>query len=226
MISFKLLEFKKEWLGNAGKAQPFCHNTLICFSSIQQRLTHRLFLLQWHCRMMRMDFSPDLNVDMEACTYTVYCFGFCAWCFFLHSCIYLFIFIVETSQAMQSGIIKYYYNYSTNDSMKDYHRQGRCRTAALKGISSVTVTSRANNKRFILGTHWNFLIKILSCILFDKQSRMCCFGAFYYVLSLSFCKSKMCFVCFVCLCSCYSVLTDYSNMMFCPHSYIRSFAAK
>lgn len=85
---------------------------------------------------------------------------------------------------MQSGIIKYYYNYSVKDSMKDYKSQGRSGTNALKGISPVIVTAHANNKH-ILNIHWNFLIKIHSCILFDKQTWMCCFGAFYYVLSFS-----------------------------------------
>lgn len=139
-----------------------------------------LFPLQCHCGMIRMDSPPpDFNINLEACTYTVYWFGLCAWYFFIAL---IYFVIVETSQATQRGIIKYYYNCSTNDSMKDYQRQRRSRTYVLKGISSVTVTARANIKCCILGIYWHFvcfLIKMLSCVSFDRQAWMCCFGAFY-----------------------------------------------
>lgn len=82
---------------------------------------------------------------------------------------------------MQSRIIKYYYNYSTNDPMKDYQKQGRSRVYALKRISSVTVTARANTKHCILGIHYIIFIKMLSCILSDKQV-FCLHSIFVFLL--------------------------------------------
>lgn len=97
-------------------------------------------------------FSSDFNGNAKKALCTQWTiFGVCAVPFL----VFIFNIIPETSWAMQYGIIKYYYI----SRMKDYQRQGRSRTNALKRISSVTVTAHVKNKRCILNILCKFNIK-------------------------------------------------------------------
>lgn len=97
--------------------------------------------------------------------------------------LFVYFVIIETSQATQGGITKYYYKCGTNDTMRDYQRQRRSRKDAFKGISSVTVTARANNLCCILGIYWLFIIiywkkkdALVLYVTFDQPAMWCCFS--------------------------------------------------
>lgn len=79
--------------------------------------------------------------------------------FCLHFLIYFFI--VETSKATLKGIIKYYYNYTTNDSGKDYQSQGRSRTHTFRKDFFRVHVCKPETLFFF------FQIQML-CIMFDK----------------------------------------------------------
>lgn len=134
--------------------------------------------------------------------------------FCLHFLIYFFI--VETSKATLKGIIKYYYNYTTNDSGKDYQSQGRSRTHTFRKDFFRVHVCKPETLFFFSNTN-----------ALHNVWQTGCAALVHCVLSFRFCKSKTCFVCTrACLCSRYSALTDYSDIMFCLHSYIRGFGAK
>lgn len=143
-------------------------------------------------------FSPDFNRNAKACyTYTV---DLCLCFSFSHP---YFIIITETSQAMQYGIIKYYYI----SSMKDYQRQGRSRTNALKTISSVTVTAHVNNNCCLLSILCKFYIKTKYCLTNTRWDE---FSVGISTWIFGFCKSDFFFpLFFICLpqisfvCRCY-----------------------